>query len=62
MVELVQLLSTRDAPQRDGGALLRGRREGHATSVQCKCRDRCLVHTDDLRDGERLGREEQHVA
>ena len=40
------------------GALLRGCREERASAVQCKHGDRRLVRTDDLRDGERLGREQ----
>jgi hypothetical protein len=47
----------------DDGALLRGRRrEERASTVQCEGGDRRLVRTDDLGDGERVGREEYQIA
>ena len=48
--ELVQLLRARDASRTDDDALLRDRREKHASTVQCMHGDGRLLRTDDLGD------------
>ena len=60
--ELVELLSPRDAPHADDGALVGRGGEERAGGVDGEEGDGRLVRLDDVRDRERARREEQHVA